>query len=41
MPYKKFNNLWARRYYCGSTGHVSQKQVGRYIRTSILNFLET
>ena len=29
--YKKFKNLWARGYYCGSAGHVSQEQVKRYI----------
>ena len=28
---KKFKNLWARGYYCGSAGHVSQEQVRRYI----------
>lgn len=27
-PYK---NLWARGYYCGSAGHVSQEAVKRYI----------
>jgi len=27
-----FNNLWARGYYCGSAGHVSQEQVKRYIK---------
>ena len=26
-----FKNLWARGYYCGSAGHVSQEQVKRYI----------
>ncbi|MBU0627584.1 MAG: transposase [Nanoarchaeota archaeon] len=31
FPYKKFDNLWARGYYCGSAGHVSQEQVKRYI----------
>ncbi|MFH1586085.1 MAG: IS200/IS605 family transposase [archaeon] len=31
FPYKKFSNLWARGYYCGSAGHVSQEQVKRYI----------
>jgi len=29
--YKRFKNLWARGYYCGSAGHVSQEQVRRYI----------
>ncbi|KKN40566.1 hypothetical protein LCGC14_0732020 [marine sediment metagenome] len=29
--YKKFDSLWARGYYCGSAGHVSQEQVRRYI----------
>ena len=29
--YKKFDNLWARGYYCGTAGHVSQEQVRRYI----------
>jgi len=29
--YKKFPNLWARGYYCGTAGHVSQEQVIRYI----------
>ena len=29
---KCFNNLWARGYYCGSAGHVSQEQVKRYIQ---------
>tara|TARA_Y100000034_G_scaffold135816_1_gene209282 strand:- start:124 stop:558 length:435 start_codon:yes stop_codon:yes gene_type:complete len=29
--YKKFPNLWARGYYCGSAGHVSQDSVKRYI----------
>ena len=28
---KGFDNLWARGYYCGSAGHVSQEQVKRYI----------
>jgi len=28
---KKFPNLWARGYYCGSAGHVSQDAVKRYI----------
>jgi putative transposase len=32
IPYKKFKNLWARGYYCGSAGHVSQEQVKRYIQ---------
>jgi len=27
-----FDNLWARGYYCGSAGHVSQEQVKRYIQ---------
>ena len=27
-----FKNLWARGYYCGSAGHVSQEQVKRYIQ---------
>jgi putative transposase len=31
FPYKKFDNLWARGYYCGSARHVSQEQVKRYI----------
>ena len=31
FPYKKFDSLWARGYYCGSAGHVSQEQVKRYI----------
>ena len=31
MPYKRFANLWARGYYCGSAGHVSQDAVARYI----------
>ena len=26
-----FKALWARGYYCGSAGHVSQEQVKRYI----------
>jgi len=30
-PYKSFANLWARGYYCGSAGHVSQDAVARYI----------
>jgi len=29
---KGFDNLWARGYYCGSAGHVSQEQVKRYIQ---------
>jgi len=29
--YKRFKNLWARGYYCGSAGHVSQDAVARYI----------
>jgi putative transposase len=29
---KQFKNLWARGYYCGSAGHVSQEQVKRYIQ---------
>ncbi len=29
---KGFDNLWARGYYCGSVGHVSQEQVKRYIQ---------
>jgi putative transposase len=29
---KRFKNLWARGYYCGSAGHVSQEQVKRYIQ---------
>lgn len=28
---KRFPNLWARGYYCGSAGHVSQDAVKRYI----------
>ena len=32
LPYKKFDSLWARGYYCGSAGHVSQEQVKRYIQ---------
>jgi len=27
-----FDNLWARGYYVGSAGHVSQEQVKRYIQ---------
>jgi len=31
-PYRKqFQSLWARGYYCGSAGHVSQDSVKRYI----------
>lgn len=29
--YKKFDSLWARGYYCGTAGHVSQEAVKRYI----------
>jgi len=29
---KGFDNLWAKGYYCGSAGHVSQEQVKRYIQ---------
>lgn len=29
--YKRFENLWARGYYVGSAGHVSQDAVARYI----------
>jgi len=29
--YKRFPFIWARGYYCGSAGHVSQEQVKRYI----------
>lgn len=29
--WKRFKHLWARGYYCGSAGHVSQEQVKRYI----------
>lgn len=28
---KPFRNLWAKGYYCGSAGHVSQDAVKRYI----------
>jgi putative transposase len=28
---KRFKHLWARGYYCGSAGHVSQDAVKRYI----------
>lgn len=31
LPYKKFNNLWARGYYCSSAGRLSQEQVRIYI----------
>jgi len=27
-----FKAMWARGYYCGSAGHVSQEQVKRYIQ---------
>lgn len=30
-PWKNFKALWARGYYCGSAGHVSQDAVKRYI----------
>lgn len=30
-PWKKWKALWARGYYCGSAGHVSQDAVKRYI----------
>jgi len=30
--YKAFDNLWAKGYYCGSAGHVSQEAVARYIQ---------
>ncbi len=30
-PYKDFPFLWARGYYIGSAGHVSQEAVKRYI----------
>ena len=30
--FKQFKVLWARDYYCGSAGHVSQEQVKRYIQ---------
>ena len=30
--FKRFKNLWARGYYVGSAGHVSQEQVKRYIQ---------
>jgi len=29
--WKQFPHLWARGYYCGSAGHVSQDAVKRYI----------
>jgi putative transposase len=29
--WKQFKHLWARGYYCGSAGHVSQDAVKRYI----------
>ena len=29
--WKYFKHLWARGYYCGSAGHVSQDAVKRYI----------
>ena len=29
--WKQFKHLWARGYYCGSAGHVSQDAVRRYI----------
>ncbi len=29
---KGFDNLWAKGYYIGSAGHVSQEQVKRYIQ---------
>lgn len=28
---KRFPHLWAKGYYCGSAGHVSQEAVKRYI----------
>ena len=28
---KQFGSLWAKGYYCGTAGHVSQEQVIRYI----------
>ena len=31
QKWKQFNHLWARGYYCGSAGHVSQDAVKRYI----------
>jgi putative transposase len=30
-PWKEFKHLWAKGYYCGSAGHVSQDAVKRYI----------
>jgi len=27
---KRFKHLWAKGYYCGSAGHVSQEVVRRY-----------
>jgi len=30
-PWKQWKSLWARGYYCGSAGHVSQDAVKRYI----------
>lgn len=30
--WKRFDALWARGYYIGSAGHVSQEQVKRYIQ---------
>jgi putative transposase len=32
--WKQFPHLWARGYYCGSAGHVSQDAVKRYILLS-------
>ena len=29
---ERFPNLWAKGYYCGSAGHVSQEAVKRYIQ---------
>jgi putative transposase len=29
--WKRFGYLWARGYYCGSAGHISQDAVKRYI----------
>ena len=29
--WKRFKHLWARGYYCGSAGHVSQDAVKQYI----------
>ena len=31
IQWKQFPHLWARGYYCGSAGHVSQDAVKRYI----------